>query len=120
MVATTKLGINLTTTPRVLPLCTHPYRAAVNVVSAVLCCAVLCCAVLCCAVLCCAVLCCVGCRWLLLRREAGGIEQRQKHVNVLMYGELDSSCCRTQHHVQEVEEERLQQTCAGCVGAVYR
>lgn len=26
-------------------------------------------------------------RWLLLRREAGGIEQRQKHVNVLMYGE---------------------------------
>ena len=26
------------------------------------------------------------CRWLLLRREAGGIEQRQKHVNVLMYG----------------------------------
>lgn len=25
-------------------------------------------------------------RWLLLRREAGGIEQRQKHVNVLMYG----------------------------------
>jgi hypothetical protein len=27
------------------------------------------------------------CRWLLLRREAGGIEQRQKHVNVLMYGE---------------------------------
>lgn len=35
--------------------------------------------------LCCTRACC--CRWLLLRREAGGIEQRQKHVNVLMYGE---------------------------------
>jgi hypothetical protein len=26
-------------------------------------------------------------KWLLLRPEAGGIEQRQKHVNVLMLGE---------------------------------
>jgi hypothetical protein len=26
-------------------------------------------------------------RWLLLRPEAGGVEQRQKHVNVLLLGE---------------------------------
>ena len=37
-------------------------------------------------------------RWLLLRPEAGGLEQRQKHVHVLMLGARARNDKRTHGH----------------------